>query len=148
VDPQVIIFGGGLSKAGSTLLDLVYHHMDAKAWTVLPSPVKLLLSQSDNGGVVGAALAAQKKFGKHKIGDCTVATHNRQIACCGMTMTSLCWVAPVLVVSSALSLALTFKPSEAKSSEMVKKVLLSGQLGLSALLVYWNAKRFFASSAL
>ena len=60
VDPDVIIFTGGLAKAGDVLLDLVRTAITAKAWTILPNEAKLMTAQSlDFGGVVGAALAAK-----------------------------------------------------------------------------------------
>lgn len=60
VDPDVIVFTGGLAKAGDTLLDLIRAAMARKAWTILPTAVQLVTAQSiEFGGVVGAALAAK-----------------------------------------------------------------------------------------
>lgn len=61
IDPQVIVFGGGLSKAGNVLLDLIRKYVREKTWTVLPTDVRLTLAISDKGGVLGAALAAKQK---------------------------------------------------------------------------------------
>lgn len=61
IDPQVIVFGGGLSKAGNVLLDLIRKYVREKTWTVLPTDVRLTLSISDKGGVLGAALAAKQR---------------------------------------------------------------------------------------
>lgn len=58
LDPEVIIFGGGLAKAGSVLLDVIKKHMKLRTWTVLPTDVKLVLALTENNGVLGAALAA------------------------------------------------------------------------------------------
>lgn len=60
VDPDVIVFSGGLAKAGDVLLQLIRARIDSRAWTILPTDVKLLTAQSiEFGGVVGAALAAK-----------------------------------------------------------------------------------------
>jgi len=61
VDPDVIVFTGGLAKAGDVLLQLIEKHMKALAWTILPTNVKLLTAKSlEFGGMVGAALAAKQ----------------------------------------------------------------------------------------
>jgi glucokinase len=62
VDPEVIVFGGGLSKAGNVLLDLVKKYLKEKTWTVLETPVILKLSASDKGGMYGAALAGKRRY--------------------------------------------------------------------------------------
>eukprot|EP01032_Pedospumella_encystans_P009217 gene9217-10873_t len=65
VDPDVIVFTGGLAKAGDVLLQLIEKHMKALAWTILPTNVKLLTAKSlEFGGVVGAALAAKQLLAK------------------------------------------------------------------------------------
>jgi glucokinase len=61
VDPEIIIFSGGLAKAGDIFLALVRDKMKHRTWTVLPTDVQLVIARSiDNGGMVGAALAAKK----------------------------------------------------------------------------------------
>lgn len=61
VDPEIIIFSGGLAKAGDVFLALVRDKMKLRTWTVLPTDVQLVIARSiDNGGMVGAALAAKK----------------------------------------------------------------------------------------
>jgi len=61
VDPQVIIFGGGMAQAGEEFLALVRKHIKALTWTVLPTDVQIVLaSASASAGIIGAALAAQK----------------------------------------------------------------------------------------
>jgi predicted NBD/HSP70 family sugar kinase len=60
VDPDVIVFTGGLAKAGDVLLQLIRAAMDRRAWTILPNAVQLVTAKSiEFGGVVGAALAAK-----------------------------------------------------------------------------------------
>ena len=67
VDPDVIIFTGGLAKAGDVLLQLVQTAMDQRAWTILPNSVQLVTAQSlEFGGVVGAALAAKMQLLKQQ----------------------------------------------------------------------------------
>ncbi len=61
VDPHTIVFGGGMARAGDTLLDLVRKYMREKTWTVLPTDVVLATAKSIvSGGMLGAALAAKK----------------------------------------------------------------------------------------
>lgn len=63
VDPEVIIFAGGMSKAGEDLLQLVRKHMHELSWTVLPTHVELATAHAvDHAGSIGAALAAKKAF--------------------------------------------------------------------------------------
>ena len=59
VDPEVIIFGGGMAKAGSGFLSQVQQSMRERTWTVLPTSVRLVTASSvEHAGTVGAALAA------------------------------------------------------------------------------------------
>jgi predicted NBD/HSP70 family sugar kinase len=67
VDPDVIVFTGGLAKAGDLLLDLIRAAVQRRAWTILPTPVQLLTAQSiEFGGVIGAALAAKMQLVKQQ----------------------------------------------------------------------------------
>lgn len=67
VDPDVIVFTGGLAKAGDVLLQLIQKYINAKTWTILPTDVKLLTAQSiEFGGAVGAALAAKMQLVKQQ----------------------------------------------------------------------------------
>ena len=60
VDPTVIVIGGGMSKAGTVLLDLVQKHIKALTWTVLPTDVSVVVARSKaNSGTIGAALASK-----------------------------------------------------------------------------------------
>ena len=62
VDPDVIIFGGGMSQAGEALLHRVRAHVKSTTWTVLPTTVQLVVAKSSvNAGIIGAAMA-----GKHE----------------------------------------------------------------------------------
>jgi hypothetical protein len=60
VDPEIIIFGGGMSAAGGALLALIREHMQRRSWTILPTDVRLVVSESkqDEAGIIGAGLAA------------------------------------------------------------------------------------------
>jgi len=60
VDPEVIIFGGGMSSAGEPLLDLIREKIRHRTWTILPTDVHLVVSEAKQevAGIVGAALAA------------------------------------------------------------------------------------------
>ncbi len=68
VDPDVIVFGGGMSKAKG-LIENVKICMNEKSWTVLPTNVRLETAHSlNNAGILGAALAA-KNMSNYKIVD-------------------------------------------------------------------------------
>ncbi|CAM9423352.1 unnamed protein product, partial [Ectocarpus fasciculatus] len=58
IDPEVIIFAGGMSRAGEDLLSKVRRNISARAWTCLPQRVPLVVASSDHAGPVGAALFA------------------------------------------------------------------------------------------
>jgi N-acetylglucosamine kinase-like BadF-type ATPase len=61
VDPDMVVFGGGMSQAGDKLLHRIRSHMKKLSWSVLPTFVKLGIAKSSvNAGLIGAALA-----GKH-----------------------------------------------------------------------------------
>ena len=91
VDPDVIIFGGGMSK-GKGLIENVKMCINEKSWTVLPTLVQLETANPlNNSGILGAALAAKKMTnykvvdatsdqysGNNKSGDSIVATPVRQ----------------------------------------------------------------------
>lgn len=64
IDPEVIVFGGGLSKAGNVLLNLIKKHVHAKTWTVLPTDVILRIATMHEPGLLGTALAAKQKYSK------------------------------------------------------------------------------------
>jgi glucokinase len=59
----VIILGGGMSKSGDFLIDLVQKYIQKKTWTILKSDIKLVIAQSsNNAGIMGAAMAAKQKI--------------------------------------------------------------------------------------
>lgn len=61
IDPEVIVFAGGMANAGDRLLSRVQNHFNRRTWTVLPSLVKLKIAESiDDAGMRGAAVAARK----------------------------------------------------------------------------------------
>lgn len=58
VDPEVVVLGGGLSKAGQYLLDVVYRHYDHYP-TLTPSRSRFALAQlGSDAGMYGAAKLA------------------------------------------------------------------------------------------
>ena len=66
LDPQLIVLGGGLSRAGDTLLEPVTTRMDAGlAWRDRPSVVVSELG--DRAGRVGAAVLAFRAAGRHDL---------------------------------------------------------------------------------
>lgn len=63
VDPEVIIFGGGMAHAGDRLLKSVQESMLKYTWTVYPPTIKLEIAhQVGNAGIFGAALSAQSYY--------------------------------------------------------------------------------------
>lgn len=59
IDPQWIVFAGGMANAGDALLSRVRHHFARRTWTVLPSDVQLGIAVNcDSAGMIGAAVAA------------------------------------------------------------------------------------------
>jgi hypothetical protein len=63
VDPEVIIFGGGMAHAGDTLLKSVHESMMKHTWTVYPSTIRLEIAhQVGNAGVIGAALSGESLY--------------------------------------------------------------------------------------
>ena len=64
VDPDVVIFGGGMAQAGEALLHRVRVHVKALSWKILPTDVKIVQAKSPTeAGIIGAAMA-----GKHARG--------------------------------------------------------------------------------
>ena len=63
IDPEVIIIGGGMSKAGDLLIAGIYRHFHARAWTVLSDNVKIVLAESSGySGIIGATLAGKENY--------------------------------------------------------------------------------------
>ena len=68
IDPDIIIFGGGMSK-GKGLIENVKMCINEKSWTVLPTFVQLETANLlNNSGILGAALAA-KNMTNYKVVD-------------------------------------------------------------------------------
>ena len=57
-DPEIVVLGGGLSKAGRRLLDAVGPRLEALLAPLRPPPPVALAAHGDLSGVVGAALHA------------------------------------------------------------------------------------------
>ncbi len=135
VDPQVIIFGGGLSKAGSVLIDLIKKHMAQKTWTVLPTDVKLVISQSEHAGMVGAALAAQNKIQKHQANH--LVTNKRENFEPSIKETGMKWTGPIITTASIVVLAISIhqeRYQHRREYSWVRNILLVGQIGLGIAL--------------
>ncbi len=64
LDPDLIVLGGGLAKAGDDLLGPLRRHFSRLNWTIDEQKTALALASLGNdAGVVGAAGAAWKRFG-------------------------------------------------------------------------------------
>ncbi|MYJ34562.1 MAG: ROK family protein, partial [Acidimicrobiaceae bacterium] len=57
-DPEIVVLGGGLSKAGRELLEAVGPRLEALLAPLRQSPPIALAAHADLSGVVGAALHA------------------------------------------------------------------------------------------
>ena len=63
LDPDVIVLGGGLAKAGDRLLEPLSDHFRRLHWEISPPKTRLTLAELGNdAGVIGAAGAAWEKF--------------------------------------------------------------------------------------
>lgn len=105
VDPQVIIIGGGMSKAGNPLLEKVCSHVRAATWTVLPTDVELVIAQGmENSGTIGAALAAKNyATSRSMLPDIGAMSASRGKE--GQLVQHAMWVAPVLCAGLGYALA-------------------------------------------
>lgn len=64
-DPQMIVFGGGVIKAGKALLDRIQHTFEKRNWTVREPFVTLSLATLGNdAGFIGAAGMAKDELSK------------------------------------------------------------------------------------
>jgi len=64
-DPDKIILGGGMAKAGRTLLDPVQEHFEKLHWSLTDVRTEIELAALGNdAGVIGAAGVAWSNFGK------------------------------------------------------------------------------------
>ena len=63
-DPEMIVLGGGLAKAGDDLLEPVRRHYEAMHWSLTePKTCLALASLGNDAGVIGAAGVAWQTFG-------------------------------------------------------------------------------------
>ena len=60
VDPEIIILGGGVSKAGQFLLDRVHHYFMKYAWPGIRDVKFALATLGNDAGIFGAASMARK----------------------------------------------------------------------------------------
>jgi len=62
-NPQMIVLGGGMSRAGDFLLDRVRYHLDALKWHLHDDLPEVVIGQLDNNaGVIGAAGCALRSY--------------------------------------------------------------------------------------
>lgn len=61
--PEVIIIGGGVSKAGDAMLKPIEKHFDQRL-TFLPRPKVVLAELGDHAGMIGAGIAASEAIPK------------------------------------------------------------------------------------
>ena len=62
-NPERIVFGGGMSRAGDFLLDRVRIHLDAQKWHLHTDLPQVVIGQLDNNaGVIGAAGCALRCY--------------------------------------------------------------------------------------
>lgn len=61
LNPELIVFGGGMAEAGGQLLDLVRDRLAALTWKIAPDRPRLALAELGNhAGIVGAAALARQ----------------------------------------------------------------------------------------
>ena len=62
---EACIIGGGISKAGSPLLEAVRHHLPSFTWPMLYRNAQVLLARLGNDtGMIGAATMAAQRLGR------------------------------------------------------------------------------------
>ena len=122
-------------------MDLIRKYVREKTWTVLPTEVKLNLSITDKGGVLGAALAARKKLQsslmERKLTTTVSKTERSSDSLVGLTNNSYSsWFGYGILASSvALFLVTRGKPSTSSSiTPYLRDVLLIGQAGLGLVM--------------
>jgi glucokinase len=60
MDPEMIVLAGGMSQAGSFLLDSVNRHFRENWWKMTPPTAKIALARLGNdAGIIGAAGVAK-----------------------------------------------------------------------------------------
>ena len=66
LDPQMIIFGGGMAAAGEFLLQPIRRHFDANYWKMDPPAVEIRAAELGNdAGIIGAAALAHAMMQGH-----------------------------------------------------------------------------------
>ena len=63
LSPEIIIIGGGVSKAGDAMLKPIEEHFDQRL-TFLPRPKVVLAELGDHAGMIGAGIAAFEAISK------------------------------------------------------------------------------------
>lgn len=132
IDPEVIIFGGGLSKAGPPLLDLIKKYVSQRTWTVLPTDVKLMLAVAEDNGILGAALAARNAASNGSSSD---SSKNHQPEAVPVPQPREKEMALIFVTTSTVLLAvgaLQYKSNQRKDNTSEGSVL--NWLGVSLLI--------------
>ena len=65
LDPELIVFSGGLALAGDFLLQKIQRHFNAYHWTIQEPSCKLVISESgEKAGMIGAAAVARMDYMK------------------------------------------------------------------------------------
>ena len=66
VDPELIVFSGGLALAGDYLLDKITSQFKKYHWTIQEPTCRLVISESgEKAGMIGAAAVARMDFMKY-----------------------------------------------------------------------------------
>jgi hypothetical protein len=153
IDPDAIVFGGGLSKAGDVLLNLIKKYVKEKTWTVLPTDVELVLAMSDKGGVVGSALASRRKhlsstpssgnsMPSHAASSSKPALDDVRAIASTPTNPVSGYIAPLLLATTALLCFTALKTSTRSTNastttlHRLRDVALVGQVGLCVALFF------------
>jgi glucokinase len=68
IDPEMIVLGGGMSKAGNFLLRRVQHHFRDHWWKMTKPTAKIVLAKLGNdAGIIGAAGVAKEALACHTL---------------------------------------------------------------------------------
>lgn len=75
LDPELIVFSGGLALAGDFLLQKIKHHFRAYHWTIQEPSCTLVISESgEKAGMIGAAAVARMDYLNSSI--CSISSTN------------------------------------------------------------------------
>lgn len=135
-DPEVIIFAGGMSRAGDKLLSRVRERIKVRAWTCLPQTTPLVVASAAHAGSVGAAVVAGKNAAKQA--RACVAANKIARRCCDLNV--------IVAVSSTIVSFVTLKYRSADSFRcpLWCGVMLGGFSSVaiySALLSFLNPQK-------